>query len=322
MVAASCFLLNLATITFAQDTTTLEGDTKLGFSRDVTGTLTVNYVAPAGCHTRICTTNFVPEIHCTITNPQPVVICHTNTYPHLECTTNTITYRYCETNIERQLVCVTNGTELVCTTNSISHVHCVTNTYPRLTCTTNFFSYVRCETNISGTRVCTTNMVPRIGCTNIFPNGISSLRLRETLTGQMTPNPDCDELGLLIPSNAVFQSVWYSNVRLSDWRGLHSGVFSILLGTNVLASGTVQGSNGVGSHGALEPCAHCSHFEGSLRGYVVQEGPLRGSLLQATYAGDLPEVNCQSTNIPQGAVNVTIDGVAVTPLCPPPTPGL
>ena len=295
-MASTCCLLGLVSFTFGQTPISTGGGTPSGFSRNVVGTLTVNSAAPGGCSTRLCTTNHVQEIHCTITNPHPVVVCHTNIFPHLECTTNFVT-------------------EVHCRTNDIGNLVCETNTFPRRVCTTNFITVVRCETNIVGTRVCTTNLVPRVSCTNIFST-ITSVKLRETLSGSMTPNPDCDEAGSLFPPDAQFEAVWFSNLRLSDWRGLHNGTFKIRAGTNVVASGIVSGSNGVGSHGALEPCALCSHFEGSLRGYVFQPGLLRVSLLQATYAGDLTEVDCGSTNIPQGAVNLTLDGVVVTPPCP------
>ena len=41
------------------------------------------------------------------------------------------------------------------------------------------------------------------------------------------------------------------------------------------------------------------------------------SQIQATYSADLTEVTCPSTNVPQGTVAITLDGVVVQrQLCP------
>src|ERR1043166_3383869 len=151
---AACILLGLAPVGFGQTIISGDGGAPLGFSRDLVGGLSVTSAVPGGCRTRVCTTNIVPEVHCTITNPTPVVVCRTNTYPRLECTTNFIT-------------------EIHCRTNDLQVVVCETNRFPRLVCVTNgVITYVRCETNFIGDRVCVTNMVPRLVCTNFFtPSG-------------------------------------------------------------------------------------------------------------------------------------------------------
>jgi len=60
-------------------------------------------------------------------------------------------------------------------------------------------------------------------------------------------------------------------------------------------------------------CEACNHFEGSLRGFIAQTGPLYGATVLATYAGDLPTVPCPSLGAPQGLVILAIDGVVIIP---------
>jgi hypothetical protein len=301
-VVVSCFLLGLGSVASAQTALPQPGDTKFGFSRDVLGTVTNTSVTPVGC-IQVCFTTNVNEINCVrVTNSTPVIQCYSNTYP--------------------QLTCVTNGFETVihCYTNSLGATVCYTNTHPQLTCTTNgTVTVTHCYTNIYS-YVCTTNPVQRLVCSNDFSLA-TSVKLRQVVNGTITPNPDCDELGALVPSNAVFTAVLYTDLRKSDWRGLHTGSFKILDGTNTVAAGTLLGSNGVGSHGKLEACAPCNHLEGTLRGYILGTGPLHGALVQAAYAGDLPDVVCPSTDIPQGALAITLDGVVLSTTCPPPTAG-
>jgi hypothetical protein len=76
----------------------------LGLSRDVKGTLAVTSISPAGCPTRVCTTNLITSVR-------------TNCYWHLVCTTNVFGH-------------------LECTNKLICSVH--TNTFPQITCTNVF----------------------------------------------------------------------------------------------------------------------------------------------------------------------------------------
>jgi hypothetical protein len=78
----------------------------------------------------------------------------------------------------------------------------------------------------------------------------------------------------------------------------------------------MSGVNGVGTHRGLEGCALCNHIEGTLHGSIVTPGALRGGRIQASYRADLTDVKCPSPVIPQGALNVAIDGTVVT-ICAP-----
>jgi len=199
----------------------------------------------------------------------------------------------------------------ICTTNIVTTIR--TNCLWRLVCTTNALGRLDC----TNTLVCVTrtNTFPEITCTNAFPNP-TSVTARETLTAAITVNSSCDELDGLFPSNAVLQAVLYTDLRTNDWRGLHSGSFKIMDGTNLVAIGSMSGVNGVGSHRGLEGCALCNHIEGTLHGSIVATGPLRGGRIQASYRADLTDVKCPSPVIPQGSVNVAIDGTVVT-ICAP-----
>jgi len=171
-------------------------------------------------------------------------------------------------------------------------------------------SPIGCSTLVCTPR-CFTNVFPEIHCTNTFPTAPTRVALREILMGPVTPNAPCDEIGALFPSGAsVFQANLYADLRTNDWRGSHIGSFTITAGTNVVARGSLTGTDGVDSH-RLEPCAACNPFEGSLRGLIVQSGPLYGAAIQATYAGNLPNVSCPSSTEPQGATSLSIDGVVV-----------
>jgi len=197
----------------------------------------------------------------------------------------------------------------VCTTNTVTVVR--TNCYYHLVCTTNVLGHLNC-TNVL---VCTvhTSTFPQIHCTNVFLTP-TDVTVREALTGAVTPNLACDELDGLFPSNSVIQAVLYATLRTNDWRGSHAGSFKILDGTNLVAVGSLSGVNGVGSHRGLEACALCNHLEGTLRGSIVQSGPLRGARIQASYSGNLA-VACPSPVVPQGDASLSIDGTVVT-LCP------
>jgi hypothetical protein len=171
-------------------------------------------------------------------------------------------------------------------------------------CTTNAAGAVDC-TNVPVSEVrCFTNSFPEVHCTNEFLTP-TSLAVHETLTGALIESP-CDQLSALFPSNAVFQAGLSLNVRTNDWLGTQVGVFKILSGTNVLATGTLSGVNGV-------PCGMCNQFSGTLRGIVLMSGPLHGASLQADYSAGLTDVTCPSAMVPQGTVVLKIDGVAVIP---------
>ena len=184
-------------------------------------------------------------------------------------------------------------------------------------CTTNTATFSGCVTNATGGITCSNKTVTTIVCTNGVTT-VTAYKLHESLSGTITANVTCDELGGRFPASATFQAQIDSDVRLGDWRGLHTGTFLIMDGATLVASGTLSGSNGVGSHGALgEACAICNHMEGTLVGTVLS-GTLSGAQIQATYAADLTAVTCPSANIPAGAVTLTLDGVVVSRNCPAP----
>ncbi len=204
----------------------------------------------------------------------------------------------------------------ICTTNLVTFTNCFTNIYFKFVCTTNATTGQITCTNVPVTVTrCFTNTFPIITCTNEFLTPPTSLTVRETLMGPLTENMACDEVSALFPSNAVFQAGLLLNLRTNDWAGTHLGFFRILAGTNVLASGSVSGVDGV--HAALPAgaCGVCNHFEGALHGVVLESGPLHGARLTASYIADLPGVTCPSASVPQGPVVMAIDGVAVIP-CP------
>lgn len=195
----------------------------------------------------------------------------------------------------------------ICTTNGITtNIFCFTNTFEKMVCTTNVAGAVTCSNVLVTEERCFTNIFPEIRCTNEFL-APTTLSLRETLAGALVETP-CDQVSVLFPSNAVIQASLLVNVRTNDWAGTQVGFFKILdsTGTNVLAAGSMTGVSGV-------PCGSCNEFGGILHGTVLASGPLRGASLQAEYAGSLTGVTCPSAGVPQGAVAVTIDGVAVVP---------
>ena len=201
---------------------------------------------------------------------------------------------------------------LVCTTNMVTYSHCYTNTYWKLVCTTNAAGAIQC-TNVPVTVTrCFTNTFPQITCTNVFQTP-TSLTIKETLAGALTENASCDQLSALFTSNGMFQASLSLSVRINDWVGTHMGIFKILDGTNVLAYGSLSGVDGV-STASGGTCAACNHLEGTLHG-VVTSGPLQGAKLTASYAADLTGVTCPSSDVPAGAVMMTIQGVGVIP-CP------
>ncbi len=204
----------------------------------------------------------------------------------------------------------------ICSTNIVTYSHCYTNCYWKPVCATNpATGQIQCTNTLVCESRCYTNTFPQVTCTNEFLNP-TTVTVRETLSGTIAENPACDQLAGLFPSNAVFTASLYLNLRTNDWLGSHLGSFKIVAGTNVLAYGSLSGVNGAGSHRGLESCAICNHIEGTLRGLVVQSGPLRGARFQATYAGNVTGATCPSPNVPQGAVSLAIDGEAVIPCFP------
>jgi len=203
--------------------------------------------------------------------------------PTLVCTTNEVTRTFCFTNWEWNRVCVTNAAgQIQCTNTLVPVVRCFTNTFPEITCTNEFLA----STNLT---------------------------VSEQLTGALTATVPCNELAGLFPSNAVFKAVLSLNVRTNDWVGTQFGTFKIVAGTNILAFGSMNGVTGVRTPLPDGPCAQCNHFEGTLRGAVLSGAPTPGAQIQAAYAGDLTAVLCPSAEVPQGALTMVIDGVAVTP---------
>jgi hypothetical protein len=150
------------------------------------------------------------------------------------------------------------------------------------------------------TNVCQGSVSPRITYTG-----------RYSLTGTLDTNLPCDELSAVLPYNAVFKAGGLINLRSPDFRGLHNGAFKILVGSTVVITGSMNGTDGVGTHRSCEPCDLCNHIEGLLRGKFVS-GPLSNCVMQATYAGTI-DSTCQF--IPTGGLNLAIDGVVVCTNC-------
>jgi hypothetical protein len=265
----------------------------------------------------VCFSNQVPQVTCT--NIISVVqICRTNTVPLVSCVTTQVVDIDCFYKKVPVVDCTTNsdGTVTGCTNVWAVTRVCVTNLVPRLSCTTTGYTQVvRCENRTVRTPDCTTNGFIWVQvCTNDF-GATPILRVRESIVGPVVANATCDETGTLLPSDAVLQATWYGDLRQPDWRGFHNGYFTISSGGTNIIAGSINGSNGVETHG--DQCAACNHFEGTLRGSVWAAGPLQGARIQATYAGVLTDVKCPSDTLPQGAVQLAIDGVVVGP-CPPP----
>ena len=180
---------------------------------------------------------------------------------------------------------------------------------------------VHCESNCVRQAVSFTNTVTNVTCTNDY-GGAAIFHLQQNLTGPIAANASCDELSAYLPTAATFNASFNTGVRQPDWRGYHTGNFTISVGTNIYAVGELYGDNGVSSHGATEPCAPCGHFEGALSGELTWLSGLPGGHIQATYAGDITGASpCSSNTPPQGPVTLYLDGVAVTTNCitPPPS---
>ena len=201
---------------------------------------------------------------------------------------------------------------IICTTNLVTFSKCYTNEIWERICTTNDAGAVQCTNVLVPVVRCFTNTFPEITCTNEILNP-ASVSVGATFTGPLTSTLPCDEIGF--PSNAVFHAVLFLNLRTNDWVGTQFGSFKVLDGTNVIASGSMTGIDGLRSHRPGDPCAMCNHFEGTLRGLLRASGPLHGAILEATYAADILDTTCPSPSVPQGATVMVIDGVAVVP-CP------
>jgi hypothetical protein len=197
----------------------------------------------------------------------------------------------------------------VCTTNEVTKVRCFTNVFWKLVCTTNAAGAIQC-TNIPVVEArCFTNTFPEITCTNEFLSPVT-LKVSETLSGALT-EAACDEL--TIPSNAVFYATLILDVRTNDWVGTQNGQFWIMVDTNIVAYGSMIGVTGLRTPLPDGPCAACNGFQGTLRGTVYAPGALHDAKIEAAYAGVLSDVACPSANVPQGPVQVVIDGVVVVP---------
>ncbi len=149
----------------------------------------------------------------------------------------------------------------------------------------------------------------------------------QLFAGPMTPNAGCDEA---LGTNLIFATKWNTNVRAPDWRGYHAGRFIMFrVGsngkTNLFAFGNLDGSNGAGTHRAplaaeAEDCSSCGHFEGSLRGVIIESGTLSSGTIKGTYAGEHLDgsgnpISCCPPPLtpPHGAFRMTLDGVITTP---------
>jgi hypothetical protein len=199
---------------------------------------------------------------------------------------------------------------IICTTNVVTFSKCYTNEIWERICTTNDAGAVQCTNVLVPVVRCFTNTFPEITCTNEVLNPVT-VSAEATFTGPLTSTP-CDEIDF--PSNAVFQAVLFLNLRTNDWVGTQFGSFKILDGTNVIASGSMTGVDGLSTH-SPGPCAVCNHFEGTLRGLLRASSPLHGAILQATYSADITGASCPLSMVPQGATVMVIQGVATSP-CP------
>lgn len=153
---------------------------------------------------------------------------------------------------------------------------------------------------------------------------------RNEFGGAITPQIGCDEL---TDTNLLFAAMLDTDLRAPDWRGHHKGNFIFYRldppgQTNLVAHGRMEGTHGVGTHRAplsatAEDCSSCRHFEGRLRGKIVEKGhPLNGARLEATYAGEYlddqgdPVACCPPpARPPSGPFRLTIDGVAAQRRC-------
>jgi len=322
-IVAGLGILGLMRPVRAEHISAVRQETLLGFSQTIDGTATVTVLTPLGCPTQVCSTTTGTSIVCSNIYIESLV-CSTNDVPFLTCTTNFATQIHCLTNPVAEpmfIACVTNSAgELICTNRFVPIPICITNTVPILSCVTNgFHTAVHCVPHRIVTEICFTNSGPQVVCTNSFGTN-SNLRVSETVTGPLVATA-CDELGAFLPSNTVFSATFLADVRQTDWRGFHTGFFTITSGSATIMAGTLSGTSGVETHGTV--CALCNHFEGTLRGTLTAASPLANPValgnakVQATYAGDFPDVACPSANIPQGAVNLTLDGVALVPNCLP-----
>jgi len=229
------------------------------------------------------------------------------------CSTSWVSYLTCHTN---GFNCVTNGTQVSCSPIRV----CETNLYSVIgNCKTITNQQIQAMTITNRAVVYTTNFVAHVACTNDF-GGSAVYRVTQSLSGVVAANPDCDQLAGYFPAEATFQATFAAHLQQPGWRGYHTGVMSILSGTNVIATGQVLGSNGNGSQGALEPCAICGHFEGVWQGTIIQNSALKGLQIHATYAGDMPAGTCDANVLPRGPVTLTIDGVVVLTNCFLPAP--
>jgi hypothetical protein len=160
---------------------------------------------------------------------------------------------------------------------------------------------------------CYTNTFPKITCTNEFLSTNTAV-VSEVINGGISAD-GCDELGAILPTNAVFHASLLETLRTNDWRGAHEGGFKITAGTNLVAFGRLRGVSGSGSHRGLEACGICNHLEGSLLGQIVVGGSLHGASIRATYSGNFVNAGCPAGAAPDGALSLGIEGVVVVP-CP------
>ena len=302
----------------ACDLPTSHTESDLGFSRTVAGTLT-NYIAGlAGCAQAICTTNQIANVTCS-NGYATVWACTTSQVIQLaNCSTTWVNYVVCQSNSQPCNVYTTNKTTHVvtCTNKPIIVVVCQTNrSVQAIHCQTNWVPVAHCQSNTVRQTFYLTNFTTRVTCTNNY-SGAAIYRLSQHLSGPLIANASCDELAAYIPSTATFEALFSTSVRQPDWRGYHTGTFTIRNGTNVFATGCLYGDNGVDAHGAVEPCAPCRHFEGALNGALTKLSGLPGSRIQATYAADIAgPAGCASNAPPQGPVTFYLDGVAITTNC-------
>ena len=169
-------------------------------------------------------------------------------------------------------------------------------------------------------------------CTNAtgaaINNSVIYNIIRQQLTGQVFPN-GCNDCLYPCSSPFDFVATWISDLRAPDWRGFHKGTWKMFCQgtTNLLARGTMEGSNGAGTHrnplsANCENCSECAHFEGLLKGGVFNPfsttPTAKTGTIEATYAGDFLDaagnpLPCTPPlpRPPSGPFRMTIEGVEV-----------
>lgn len=184
----------------------------LGFSRDAIGTLTASSVNPAGCPTRVCTTNLETVIR---TNCYWRMVCVTNALGRLDCT-NT-------------LVCVAR-----------------TNTFPEITCSNVFLT----PTSITAREALTAAVTVNSACDELdglFPsNAVIQAVLYADLRTNDWRGSHAGSFKILDGTNLVAVGTMSGVNGVGSHRGLEAcGLCNHIEGTlhgSIVASGVLRGA--------------------------------------------------------------------------------